>query len=402
MSEEPRRNAESDVLTRLGRGTVGLGLVVLLLSCVPAVLAGAGDPGIAAVLLTFTAMLGLSLLVVGVGLQRGARWAAVALCATAPVLIALAIGLFVCLALSLPRHDLNGPEEPLVVSQTLAATIVVCGIPLWWLISYAWDARRTLQRCLHPAADVDLIVPAPAPRVSRAAVFAFALSLLIFLACWKPYRLDAAVVALLVTLAARVRIRRSAGRLRGTGFVWAAASIYVLTVVVQPAVVRERESAHKLTCVWHSKQLAVAMGSYLRDHNGVYPPADSWSDALKPYVSADTFRCPHSKNKRCGFAFNAALGSRRAADISADPARLVLFVESDAGWNAHGGPELLPGEPRHFGGDNVSFVDGHAKWVGRLRQGDSSPPRWQRAYPPEAVVWDPDAPTAEGDSAQRH
>jgi hypothetical protein len=76
-------------------------------------------------------------------------------------------------------------------------------------------------------------------------------------------------------------------------------------------------------------------------------------------------------------------------DLLTDPDKTVVVFESDAGMNAAGGPELLPGIPRHLGGDMWGFADGHAVWLARKSQGvgprgdpiwlkeTESPVRWQ-------------------------
>ena len=51
------------------------------------------------------------------------------------------------------------------------------------------------------------------------------------------------------------------------------------------------------------------------------------------------------------------------------------------GPRAHGGPELLPDEPRHYGGDNYGFADGHTVWLPRKKSPDGT---W--AKEPEAEV----------------
>jgi prepilin-type processing-associated H-X9-DG protein len=49
----------------------------------------------------------------------------------------------------------------------------------------------------------------------------------------------------------------------------------------------------------------------------------------------------------------------------------VMFFESDAGWNAHGGPELVSINPRHGRGTKksyvVAFADGHVEVVPAAR-----------------------------------
>jgi len=51
-----------------------------------------------------------------------------------------------------------------------------------------------------------------------------------------------------------------------------------------------------------------------------------------------------------------------------------------------GGPELLPDEPRHMGGDNYGFADGTVKWLARKKLPDGT-----RAKAPDAdwLIWEP-------------
>jgi prepilin-type processing-associated H-X9-DG protein len=392
MKAGEHTDVEKATVGRIGRDVAGAGVVVFLLLPFVAILVVDASPVLGAVALVLTVAVAAALIATATSLRHAKRWAALALHAAAPAFIALSVALF---AYALVRAiSAGGAEGPSFVSWPVAAVIAIPGIPVWTVVSCAWGMRRTLGELLSggPVADH---AAAARPRTSALAVASFVLSLPPLTLCYtifgRFFVLEIAILALLLALLAQVQIRRSRGRLGGTGFAAATAVVYVFTVMMYPAFLKEAARAYTLTCLSHSKQLALAMQSYLQDHHDVYPAAGSWSDALKPYVSADTFRCPHSKDKRCGFAFNAVLGGRRAADITADPGRLVLFFESDAGWNAHGGPELLPAEPRHFGGDNVAYADGHARWLSRARRGDSSPPRWLRAYPPETVAWDPDA-----------
>jgi len=65
-------------------------------------------------------------------------------------------------------------------------------------------------------------------------------------------------------------------------------------------------------------------------------------------------------------------------DRAAWARRLAIAVvfESDKGWNAHGGKELLPHTPRHSGGDMYGFAGGHMEDEGGF---DTSPiEKWYR------------------------
>jgi hypothetical protein len=136
------------------------------------------------------------------------------------------------------------------------------------------------------------------------------------------------------------------------------------------------------TCMGNVMRLSVATRMYLADYDGRYPDATSWSDALGPYVDGGTangktdragvFRCPEAPGLPCAYAFNRSLGGARSEAVN-DPRKTVLIFESDRGWNAAGGPGILPREGRHLGRDVYGFVDGHGAYQPR-----SAPlPRWQ-------------------------
>jgi hypothetical protein len=125
------------------------------------------------------------------------------------------------------------------------------------------------------------------------------------------------------------------------------------------------------TCKHNEQALVQAMLLYLADYDQAFPPADAWCDVLVPYLSSvGSFVCPTARNRNCSYAFSAPLGGVKAGAIE-DAWLTVMLFESDAGWNATGGPELLPDEPRHAGGDNWAFADGRAFWRSRKRVADS-------------------------------
>jgi len=130
-------------------------------------------------------------------------------------------------------------------------------------------------------------------------------------------------------------------------------------------------------CLRRERALLDALFAYARDHRDRYPPARDWCDRLRPYLKdRQAFVCPAAKNQRCSYAFNARLSG---LPLLENPGRIVLLFESDRGWNAAGGPELLPAEPRHHGNDHDHWVSaaGPAKVVrGRERAQMSAPEYW--------------------------
>jgi len=142
-------------------------------------------------------------------------------------------------------------------------------------------------------------------------------------------------------------------------------------------------------CLSNVKNLALGVQMYLADNNEAFPPSRDWCDRLQEYTKNDTvFQCPRADNLRCAFAYNAALDGASFASLDT-PTKTVVIFESDRGWNAAGGPELLPNEPRHLGGDNYGFTDGHATWVQRKRLGRDAngEPIWTKEPKGDSVLW---------------
>jgi hypothetical protein len=110
--------------------------------------------------------------------------------------------------------------------------------------------------------------------------------------------------------------------------------------------------------------LGKAIVVYTNDHNGDYPPADSWCNALVKDcdVSPEQLRCPadDKKGDKSSYAFNINLVGRKASGVPPDT---VLLFETTPTVNPAGGPELLNTEKHQGDGCNILFVDYHAKFV---------------------------------------
>jgi hypothetical protein len=190
---------------------------------------------------------------------------------------------------------------------------------------------------------------------------------------------------------------------------------------------RMHSRATVITCESGVHNLTAALQMYESDY-GRYPGKDNWSDALQPYFGGSGrsnryWVCPEAHGK-CSYAYNSALDSRAAESLTRDDlASVIVIFESDRGWNAHGGKELLPDFPRHFRrpgdvefdpdfarhfrapssdrlkhgfGDIFGFADGHCAWIARRK-----PPgevRWDTKWPKELddpnVRWQPEGKAA--------
>jgi hypothetical protein len=131
-----------------------------------------------------------------------------------------------------------------------------------------------------------------------------------------------------------------------------------------------RRAGRAFVCYNQVEQLVISLEMYAADH-GALPPAETWCDSLDGYCPPGAFVCSAAPDLPCGYAFNAALSEVRVLGI-ANPGLTVTIFESDEGWNASGGKDLLPDTPRHGGKDRYGFVGGDmyreplmVQWYGR-------------------------------------
>jgi len=184
-----------------------------------------------------------------------------------------------------------------------------------------------------------------------------------------------ALPGLILGIVALSQISRSAGRLKGQGVaiagvvvsgLWLAlfACVALAGAALMPALERARDEARAAACQSNLHQLGFALALYETDWAGL-PPADSWCDALLEGGHAEdweVFRCPAASEKECGYALNANLAGATMASVAV-PSKTVVLFESDAGWNASGGRELMVATPRHARGYVILFADLHVDVV---------------------------------------
>ncbi len=129
----------------------------------------------------------------------------------------------------------------------------------------------------------------------------------------------------------------------------------------QPLVELSNERTRQANCLSNLKQLALGALMYAQDHDETLPDADKWMDQLVPYLKNEAiYKCPGALDLEYGYAMNAALSGMDIKTI-VSPATTVMFFDSDLGTrNAAGGPEAICDPPRHNGGNNYAYADGHA------------------------------------------
>jgi hypothetical protein len=181
-------------------------------------------------------------------------------------------------------------------------------------------------------------------------------------------------------LVALVRINRSGGRLRGRGLAIAGLVVSALTVPISaglllPALAKAKSQAQTTASVNHLKQLGLAARMYSTDHADTFPPAERWTETLRPFLGpgADqVLRRPANAGAACGYGYNQAVAGKKESEVDPDT---VLFFELEVPeCDAVGGEELLR-HPRSEGDPVVvGYADGS---VMQLRMERLSELRWE-------------------------
>jgi len=179
-----------------------------------------------------------------------------------------------------------------------------------------------------------------------------------------------AVVGLTCGIRALAAMRRRPGRLpvRLLAIGAIVASGMYLAFVARAIYVEEAGGRRDAADLSHLAHLGVALQRYRCDHEGALPSASTWCDDLRPYVASQAAFVPPSRPRlRSGYAYNSALSRVQYSALS-QPERTVAIFESDRGWNASGGPRLLPTNPRHLNRrDFYLFCDGYTSGCSRDR-----------------------------------
>jgi prepilin-type processing-associated H-X9-DG protein len=219
-------------------------------------------------------------------------------------------------------------------------------------------------------------LPEAAPtKTSALAVTSLVLGILGLFTCGMT-----ALVGLILGIISLVKIQNSGGKLKGFGLALAGtivSGIFLLMLpifaaMLLPALAAAKQKAQEINCVNNEKQLALAVKMYSDNHTNYFPPAATWCDAIKTYTGSESiFKCPGANSdSRCDYAFNAKLDGMDESKVN--PQTVEIF-ESDGGWNANGGPELMIGKPRHARMFVVAFADGS---VQQLRESQINTLRW--------------------------
>jgi len=200
------------------------------------------------------------------------------------------------------------------------------------------------------------------------------------------------------------------------------AIIAILAAILFPVFARARENARRTSCLSNLKQLGLATMMYAQDYDETYPqyhcdqPGSTtritWTQMVAPYTSTKSksdsnagrsvqiYRCP-SLSYDAEYAANsnvfrwASSSTRPATKMAAlaAPASIYMIMDGSSyvalasyaiaptsNYFIPGSRPFLPASEqdnisststrrpdfesgRHFGGVNIAFADGHAKWL---------------------------------------
>jgi hypothetical protein len=155
-------------------------------------------------------------------------------------------------------------------------------------------------------------------------------------------------VGLVLGFMAYRRIQASKGRLTGWGLAAVGVVVSLISTFLFFGKYNEFYQPYmpiRIHCVNNLRQLGMAVRIYSTNNHGLFPPAETWCAAIQKEVgSTNVFQCGANPDLPCGYAFNARLAGKKANEVNP---QTVMIFESDAGWNASGGPELMLKSPRH-------------------------------------------------------
>jgi prepilin-type N-terminal cleavage/methylation domain-containing protein/prepilin-type processing-associated H-X9-DG protein len=188
------------------------------------------------------------------------------------------------------------------------------------------------------------------------------------------------------------------------------AILALLAALLFPVFAQAREKARQATCTSNMKQLGQVMMMYAQGYDERYAPTfypspdemGHWANLMIPYLGqgpklwpGGIMICPSALYKTRGYALSDELGGKAQAAVTR-PADVVLFADtvqvkeyqSTAAqfetrkecWGGENGngvdPKIRDDDDvtppigcysmlryRHSGGVNLTFVDGHVKWM---------------------------------------
>ncbi len=198
------------------------------------------------------------------------------------------------------------------------------------------------------------------------------------------------------------------GRKRSKGFTLiellvVIAIIAILAAILFPVFARARENARRASCSSNLKQIGLGVMQYMQDYDEKFIPPQNDNNTIalvtQPYVkSRQIFICPSASgkantianalatrniswsvgsatanpptNSEGSYGMNTPLEGLAVAEVQTTTLVPMLF---DCTWYSEGTAGVTAGghlqnAARHFDGNNITYVDGHTKWINTSKQ----------------------------------
>jgi len=179
------------------------------------------------------------------------------------------------------------------------------------------------------------------------------------------------------------------------------AIIAILAAILFPVFARARENARRTSCSSNTRQISIALKSYIQDYDELFPPSTmpagaqyvGWADASQSYIkSQQIFQCTSettdpttaSGGDYTDYFYNQNLSGQNESALTFVSNTIMLGDGTPANAaNCATGPGTTPPtgcyawvsnenglqtppnnySTRHLDGANYAFGDGHAKWL---------------------------------------
>ena len=180
-----------------------------------------------------------------------------------------------------------------------------------------------------------------------------------------PFSIILPFIAIILGFISFFTIRNSEPKIKGKGYAIAGITISILLysfifLILLPALGKLKYFGRRITCENNMKVIGKAMLVYVNDSEP-FPNLEKWCDILieECNVPIEEFRCPMAEEGPCNYALNKYVAEMKPIN---DP-DIVVFFETQPGWNQVGGPEILTTEYHEGEGCNIVFLDGHTEFI---------------------------------------
>jgi prepilin-type processing-associated H-X9-DG protein len=154
--------------------------------------------------------------------------------------------------------------------------------------------------------------------------------------------------------------------LGGCGLLGCLPAIAIMAAILFPVFAVAREKAREVGCSSNEKQMALSLMQYAEDNDGALPVSSAWMDKIHTYTHQD-FTCPdlgQPGHGLYGYAYNSQIGSKNISSFPAPGNVAAIYDSTNTARNASDAMTSLPSPPRHRGGNNIVYLDGHVTLVG--------------------------------------